>query len=107
MLIISTIVLISPQPFARLLGCSDRLMPLVLDYLYFILPSLPFLVALTIGMFVIRIDGSPTYSMLCEAIPAVINIVLDYIFVFPCQMGIKGVALASHRFLNGMFLYVF
>ena len=95
MLIVSVVVLITPQSFARLLGCSDKLMPLVLDYMYLIVPSFPFLVALTIGMFVIRIDGSPTYSMLCEAVPAVINIVLDYIFVFPYRMGIKGAALAT------------
>lgn len=93
--LICAIVLLKPTFFARLLGCSDRIMPLALEYLYFIVPSLPFLTALTIGMFVIRLDGSPTFAMLCEAVPAVLNIILDYIFVFPLQMGVGGAALAT------------
>ncbi len=93
--LIGFIVFLKPTLFAKLLGCSDRIMPLALEYLYFIIPSLPFLTALTIGMFIIRLDGSPTYAMLCEAIPAVLNIILDYIFVFPLKMGVGGAALAT------------
>lgn len=93
--LICVAVLLKPTSFARLLGCSDRIMPLFLEYLYFIIPSLPFLAALMIGMFVIRLDGSPTFAMLCEAVPAVLNIILDYIFVFPLQMGVGGAAFAS------------
>lgn len=32
---------------------------------------------------------------MCEAVPAVVNLVLDYVFVFPCGMGIEGASLAT------------
>lgn len=32
-------------------------------------------------MFFIRLDGSPNYAMMCNAIAAIVNIILDYIFI--------------------------
>ena len=46
-------------------------------------------------MFFIRLDGSPNYAMLCNAVPAVINIVLDYVFIFILGWGMTGAALAT------------
>ena len=60
-----------------------------------IVPFLAFYMLLNIGLFIIRLDGSPTYAMLCSAIPALINLTLDYIFVFPLHWGLMGAALAS------------
>lgn len=67
---------------ARLLGSSERLMPLVLEYMYWFVPFLPFSALLSSGMFFVRLDGAPNYAMLCNAVPAVINIALDYVFIF-------------------------
>ena len=50
---------------------------------------------LSSGMFFIRLDGSPNYAMLCNAVPAVINIVLDYVFIFILGWGMTGAALAT------------
>lgn len=82
-------------PFLRLLGCSDALMPLALEYLIYILPGCVFIVSQMIGTFVIRLDGSPKYAASLEIIPGILNIFLDWLFVFPLQMGIAGSALAS------------
>ena len=49
----------------------------------------------TIGLFVIRLDGSPRYAMLSNIIPAIVNVVLDFIFIFPCHWGVMGAALAT------------
>ncbi|MEG1556758.1 MAG: MATE family efflux transporter, partial [Bacteroidales bacterium] len=49
----------------------------------------------SIGLFIIRLDGSPNYAMMCSAIAAVLNIILDYVFIFPLQGGLIGAALAS------------
>lgn len=80
---------------AVLLGSSDRLLPLTLEYIYWFVPFLVFSAMLTLGMYFIRIDGSPNYAMVCNAIPAIINIVLDYVFIFKCHWGMFGAALAT------------
>lgn len=46
------------------------------------MPFLPFNVLLSSGMFFVRLDGSPNYAMVCNIIPALINIILDYLFIF-------------------------
>ena len=88
-------IFIFKVPTARMLGCSDRLLPGALDYLTWLIPGIFFLIFECIGMMVIRLDGSPKFAMYCNIIPAVINIVLDYYLVFPCGMGVKGAAIAT------------
>ena len=82
-------------PFLRLLGCSDALLSLGEQYLIPILPGCIFIIIQIIGTFVIRLDGSPKYAASLEVIPGFLNIFLDWLFVFPMQMGIAGSAIAS------------
>ena len=91
---ISLVMLFNKQT-AYMLGSSDQLLPLVLEYMKWIVPFSIFSMLANIGMFMIRLDGSPKFAMLCNVIPALINVVLDYIFVFPMQMGLTGAALAT------------
>ena len=95
MVVLTAVVMMFPEESARLMGCNDRLMPYVMDYMKWIIPACPFGMLLCIGLFVIRFDGSPVYAMLCNIIPAATNCVLDYVFVFPGQMGIEGASLAT------------
>lgn len=44
---------------------------------------------------IIRADGSPKYSMVCLVIGAILNIILDYIFIMILNMGVEGGALAT------------
>lgn len=80
---------------ARLLGCSDHLLPHALDYLRWLMPGTLFLAWSSIGMMTIRLDGSPKYAMMCNVIPAILNIIGDYVLIFPCGMGVKGAAIAT------------
>lgn len=48
-----------------------------------------------IGMMLIRLDGSPKYAMFCNVIPGIINVVLDWVFIFPLGLGVKGAAMAT------------
>lgn len=43
----------------------------------------------------IRADGSPKYAMASTLIGAVLNIILDPIFIFTLDMGIEGAAIAT------------
>lgn len=88
-------VMTFPEQTARLLGSSDTLMPQVVDYIHWIMPCFVFNMWSMIGLFIIRLDGSPRYAMWCNIIPAVLNAVLDWLFIFPLGMGVKGAAIAT------------
>lgn len=88
------VTLFAPE-VARLLGSSDRLLPQAVEYMRWFVPFLPFSALLSSGMFFIRLDGSPNYAMFCNAVPAVINVILDYVFIFICGWGMTGAALAT------------
>ena len=88
-------VMTFPEQTARLLGSSDTLMPQVVDYIHWIMPCFVFDMWSMIGLFIIRLDGSPRYAMWCNIIPAVLNAVLDWLFIFPLGMGVKGAAIAT------------
>ena len=95
MVIIAIAVYFFRVPFLRLLGSSDALLPLCQDYLLPILPGCVCIVIQIIGTFVIRLDGSPKFAASLEIFPGLLNIFLDWLFVFPMQMGIAGSAIAS------------
>ena len=55
----------------------------------------PMLILTAGGAHLVRADGSPTYSMLCNISGAVLNIFLDALFVFVLGWGMAGAALAT------------
>lgn len=79
-----------PYVTARLLGASDTLMPQVVDYLIWITPSYLFEVWSLIGLFIIRLDGAPRYAMWCNIVPALLNVLFDWLFIFPPRPGREG-----------------
>ncbi|MDE7410608.1 MAG: MATE family efflux transporter [Paramuribaculum sp.] len=89
------VTLISPADTARVLGSSETLLPLVLDYMPWIFVTCLFQLWCGIGLFVIRLDGAPQYAMWCNVIPGLLNVILDYLFIFPLDMGILGAAIAT------------
>ena len=93
--IICALVWIFPIKTAELFGSAGNLTPIVTEYLKYVLPSFFGSMLLVVGMFVIRLDGAPKFSMWANIIASVANIGLDYLFVFPFEMGIKGAAIAT------------
>lgn len=55
----------------------------------------PFLILSNGGAHLVRADGSPRYSMMCNLTGALINCVLDPVFIFGFDMGMTGAALAT------------
>lgn len=80
---------------ARILGSSNTLLPMVADYMPWIFACCLFQIWCAIGLFVIRLDGSPKYAMWCNILPGLMNVLLDYIFIFPLDMGVKGAGIAT------------
>ena len=95
MLILTILVMANMKLMAKILGSSDLLFPYVKDYMRWIIPALSFGVIMGIGMFIVRLNGSPKYAMMCNLIPGIVNVVLDWLFIFPIPMGISGAALAT------------
>ncbi len=95
MIAVIAVILIFPEQVCRLLGGSERLAPYVRDYFYTAGPGLLGLMILFEGLFILRVDGAPKLAMMAEVSCSCLNIVLDYIFVFPLQMGIAGAGLAT------------
>lgn len=93
--ITSALIFAFPIPVAKALGASNTLMPQVQDYLRCIMPSNLFQMWSMIGLFIIRLDGSPRYAMWCNIVPAALNAILDWLFIFPLDMGVKGAAIAT------------
>lgn len=83
MSIVSVVLMSCPEAVARLFGSSPRLLPFARDYIMGVTPGLPALLLMTIGFFVIRLDGSPKVAMVMQMVASGLNIVLDWIFVFP------------------------
>lgn len=77
------------------LGCSASLEGECIKYLHWLLPGIVFLMFQFIGMMLIRLDGSPKYAMLCNVIPGILNVGLDWLFIFPLGRGVEGAAMAS------------
>lgn len=76
-------------------GVTEKLLPYALDYGYIIAIGLPFTMISTALNSMIRADGSPQFAMVSMLMGAVINTILDPIFIFPLQMGVKGAAIAT------------
>ena len=95
MLLVACVVYAFPTRLALLFGGSWRLMPYIVDYLFYVMPALVAGVPSVVGMFVIRLDGSPNFALAGIAFGSVLNIVLDWIFVFHLGLGIRGAALGT------------
>lgn len=89
------LTLTSVDTTARILGSSDTLLPLVRDYMPWIFLACLFQSWCGIGLFVVRLDGSPKYAMWCNVFPGLLNVLLDYLFIFPLDMGVRGAAIAT------------
>lgn len=79
----------------NLFGCTDELRPYALRYGMIISIGLPFMMVGTTLNSIIRADGSPQYAMFSMVIGAILNTILDPIFVFVFKMGVEGAAIAT------------
>ena len=95
--ILCIVVLIFLPQLLNLFGCTDALREYALKYGGVIAIGIPFMMVGTILNSVIRADGSPKYAMISMVAGAILNIILDPIFIFDwgLGMGVEGAALAT------------
>lgn len=94
-LVISAVGLIFLEPLLRIFGASEAVLPYAKEYLGVILWGT---VAQTIGFGMnnfIRAEGNPRIAMFTMLIGAILNTILDPIFIFIFGWGIRGAAIAT------------
>ncbi len=77
------------------LGATEELMPVSLKYSQILTGGVFFSVFMSMCLEVIRNDGHPTLSMILMVSGLLCNIVLDWFFVFYCDFGAVGAAVAT------------
>ncbi|MDF2545493.1 MAG: family efflux transporter [Anaerosolibacter sp.] len=97
------------EPLLRLFGATDTLMPYGKEYIQVILLGsiyFPFVVS---ANNLIRAEGNAKAAMFSMLIGTILNIFLDYIFIFPLDMGIRGAALATivSQFVSLIYVLVY
>jgi putative MATE family efflux protein len=83
------------KPLAIGLGADDLTLPLTQTYLTTILSFAPFFIVNNILLAFVRNDNNPSLSMIAMLVGSFSNIILDYLFIFPLNMGIFGAAFAT------------
>ena len=78
-----------------LFGATDIILQYPLDYTSVTLIGIPFMMMTLTLNAVIRADGSPRYSMLSILSGAILNTILDPIFIFVLHLGVQGAAMAT------------
>ncbi len=78
-----------------LFGASENSIGYAVEYFNIILGFFPIYMLSNMINAVVRADGSPSWSMLSMLAGAVVNIILDPIFIFACKWGMSGAAWAT------------
>lgn len=92
---VSALVMFFPSATARLFGASEHLRPLVRTYLILVMPCFVFQMWSAIGLFIIRLDGSPQIAMWCNITTAVLTLGGDWLMIFVLHKGLGGVAFST------------
>ena len=83
------------EPLCILFGATDNILPYALRYGRIIAIGFPFVILGSAINSVIQADGSPRYSMFSMMIGAILNTVLDPIFIMGFHWSIEGAAIAA------------
>ena len=83
------------EPVLRALGASDRLYLNCRTYFLVILGFVPTYILQVMFQTLFVTNGTPTLGMVLTVAAGVVNMVFDYIFIVPLEMGIAGAALAT------------
>ena len=79
----------------NLFGASEQTVDMAVEYFQIVASFFPFYLLLNVMNSIIRADGSPRYAMIAMLMGAVINIVLDPLFIYVFKWGIAGAAWAT------------
>ena len=94
-IIFCVITLLFLPQFLTLFGCTKNLKSYAMTYGMIVAIGFPFSMIGTTLNSIIRADGSPRYSMMSMVVGAILNTILDPIFIFVFHKGVAGAAIAT------------
>ena len=94
-IVVSIILLAAKQPILGLLGCDETTWQYAGDYYQWIALGAPFIILQLTPNNLLRTEGFAKASMIGTMLGAVVNIILDPIFIYTLGMGAAGAAIAT------------
>ena len=94
-ILLCVITLVFLPQLLNIFGCTDTLRDYALSYGGIIAIGLPFMMIGTTLNSIIRADGNPKYAMTSMVAGAILNVILDPVFIFVFNMGVEGAAIAT------------
>lgn len=82
-------------PLSRALGATETILPYTENYLRYIILAMPFMMSSLTLNNQLRLQGNARFAMIGIASGAILNIILDPIFIFGLKMGVSGASLAT------------
>ena len=93
-------------PILNLFGAKGAILPIASEYFGVIIYGVPFLAFAMMGNPVIRAEGKPKFAMYAMMVPAVINVLLDILFIKVFDWGMWGAGLATSISYASCGLYI-
>jgi putative MATE family efflux protein len=93
-------------PILNLFGAKGNILPIASEYFDVIIYGVPFLAFAMMGNPTIRAEGKPKFAMYAMMVPAVLNVVLDIIFIKVFDWGMWGAGLATSLSYASCGLYI-
>lgn len=87
--------LLTLEPLMMLLGSTETMLPYCCDYAFYIFLSAPLMCGSFVLNAILRAEGEAAVSMLALGAGGILNIILDPIFIWSFNLGIKGAGLAT------------
>lgn len=94
-IVLAAVILTNQEATCRLFGANDALIPLATSYLFWVALMQPFCMMTESVFFAVRLDGSPRLAAAIHIVTALLNIFLDWLLIFPLDMGLEGAAIAT------------
>lgn len=94
-IVIAVISSIFLKPLLVFFGASKVVLPLAEEYVRVTAIGFPFVIFANGGAHLVRADGSPKFSMYSNLSGAILNVILDYLFVMKFGWGMTGAAVAT------------
>ncbi len=108
-LILTLVTELCLEPMLVFFGSPENVLPYAMEYTRVTALGFPFFILSAGGGHLVRADGSPNMTMILNLTGAIINTVLDYIFIFIFDWGMAGAAWATiiGQYVSGIIVLVY
>ena len=94
-IVIIVLAFIFLDPLLKIFGANDEILPYARDYSSITLIGAFFMNIINVNANAIRAEGNAKFVMFVQSFAMLINLIIDPIFIFGLQMGVKGAGLAT------------